>query len=381
MKETSLTVIKKIRVEPQALLWYNPRTGMSLDKLRQEIDSIDAQLVELLKQRAACVHQVGEIKKSTGAPTFVPERECALIEKILKLNNDVLPEKSILSIWRQIVSCSFHLEGNMRIGYLGPEGTWSHQAALSRFGDSVELVPYASFDHVFSAVERGEVNYGVIPLENSTHGSVVQAMDIFAHTTLRICAQVHQAVQNCLMANIPASEIRAIYSHPQVLGQCSQWLQANYPHADQIPTASTTAAARMALEKKEEGAAALGSPLAARLHGLNVLAEHIQDIATNTTRFVVIGTQTTKPSGHDRTTICFTVPNKSGSLVDVLEHFRTHGINIFCLDSRPGRDRAWEYLFYIDVDGHEDQEPLRSCLAELKEQCPVLKVLGSYPEK
>ena len=354
---------------------------MTLDELRDKIDGIDAQLVELLKQRAACVHEVGEIKHASGAPTFVPERESALIEKILKLNAGALPEKSVLSIWRQIVSCSFHLEGNMRIGYLGPEGTWSHQAALSRFGDSVELVPYASFAHIFAAVERGEVNYGVIPLENSTHGNVVQAMDFFARTHLRICAQVHQSVQNCLMSNIPAKEIRTIYSHPQVLGQCSQWLQQNYPKADQIPTASSTAAARLAVEKAADGAAALGSPLAARLHGLEILAEQVQDIATNTTRFVVIGTQSTRPSGRDRTTICFTVPHRAGALVEVLDHFRRHGINIFSLDSRPTRDTAWEYLFYIDVDGHETEEPLRSCLAELKAECPVFKVLGSYPEK
>ena len=218
---------------------------MNLDELRQEIDRIDAQLIELLKQRAACVHQVGDTKRASGAPIFVPERESALIEKLLKLNAGALPEKSLLSIWRQIVSCSFLLEGNMRIGYLGPEGTWSHQAALSRFGDSVELIPYSSFAHIFDAVGRGEVNYGVIPLENSTHGTVVQAMDFFAHTHLRICAQVHQSVQNCLMSNIPAKEIRTIYSHPQVLGQCSQWLQQNYPKADQIPTASSTAAARL----------------------------------------------------------------------------------------------------------------------------------------
>lgn len=354
---------------------------MDLNELREGIDSIDAQLVELLKQRAAYVHRVGKLKQANGAPTFVPERESALIAKLLKLNDGVLPEKSLLSIWRQIVSCSFHLEGNMRIGYLGPEGTWSHQAALSRFGDSVELVPYASFAHIFAAVERNEVNYGVIPLENSTHGTVVQAMDFFAHTPLRICAQVHQSVQNCLMANIPAQEIRCIYSHPQVLGQCSNWLQQNYPNADQIPTASSTAAARKALENAAEGAAALGSPLAARLHGLNILAEQVQDIATNTTRFVVIGTQGTRPSGNDRTTICFTVPHKPGGLVDVLEHFRSYNINIFCLDSRPTRDTAWEYLFYIDVDGHQDAEPLCSCLAELKAECPVFKVLGSYPEQ
>ena len=375
-----MDAITKNGIEPFRSLWYNARTTMNLDELRQGIDAVDAQLVELLKQRAAYVHQVGELKKASGAPTFVPERENALISKLLKLNDGVLPEKSLLSIWRQIVSCSFHLEGNMRIGYLGPEGTWSHQAALSRFGDSVELVPYSSFAHIFAAVERNEVNYGVIPLENSTHGNVVQAMDFFAHTHLSICAQVHQSVQNCLMANIQPKGIRTIYSHPQVLGQCSVWLQQNYPEADQIPTASSTAAARMAVEKAADGAAALGSPLAARLHGLNILAEQVQDVATNTTRFVVIGTQKTKPCGKDRTTICFTVPHKAGGLVDVLEYFRTYGINIYCLDSRPTRDTAWEYLFYIDVDGHEAAEPLRSCLAELKAQCPVFKVLGSYPE-
>lgn len=354
---------------------------MNLDELRQGIDSIDAQLVELLKQRASLVHQIGETKHATGAPTFVPERESALIAKLLKLNNGVLPEKSLLSIWRQIVSCSFHLEGNMRIGYLGPEGTWSHQAALSRFGDSVELVPYSSFANIFAAVERNEVNYGVIPLENSTHGNVVQTMDFFAHTHLRICAQIHQSVQNCLMANIEANQIRTLYSHPQVLGQCAQWIQQNFPGAEQIPTASSTAAARMAVEKAADGAAALGSPLAARLHGLNILAEQVQDIATNTTRFVVIGSQDTKPSGCDRTTLCLTVPHKPGGLVDMLEHFRSHGINIFSLVSRPTRDTPWEYLFYLDVDGHENVDPLRSCLAELKAECPVFKVLGSYPEK
>lgn len=357
------------------------RLLMTLEELRVQIDTIDARLVELLKQRAACVHEVGAIKKSTQAPIFVPERETALINRLKELNQGVLPEKSLLSIWRQIVSCSFRLEGNMRIGYLGPEGTWSHQAALSRFGDSVELVPYNSFAHVFSAVEHGEVNYAVIPIENSTHGTVAQAMDFFPHTHLRICAQVRLAVQNCLMANTDARSIRTIYSHPQVLGQCSQWLRQNYPDAEQIPTASSTAAARFAAEGAAKGAAALGSPLAARLHGLQILAEHVQDKATNTTRFVVLGTQSTKPCGQDRTTLCFTVPHQSGSLVDVLEHFRRHGINIHCLDSRPMRDTPWEYLFYVDVEGHEAVPPLADCLPQLRKSCSTLKILGSYPEQ
>lgn len=351
-----------------------------MDELRTEIDRIDAQLVGLLHERAACVHEVGQLKKDNHAPTFVPERESALIAKLMKLNNGVLPEKSLLAIWRQIVSCSFLLEGGMSIGYLGPEGTWSHQAALNRFGESVTLRPYPSFKHIFSAVERGEVDYGVIPLENSTDGNVSQAMDNFAHSHLRICDQLHQPVQNCLMACCERGDIRTIYSHPQVLGQCRQWLLQNFPEAEQVPTASTTVAARFAAEQSAEGAAALGNPMAAAKFGLNVLAENIQDNPDNTTRFVIIGKQKTKPTGHDRSTICFSVPHVSGSLVTVLQHFQKFGVNLLSLDSRPTRDTAWEYLFYVDVDGHEDAEPLKSCLAEMRLCCPMFKVLGSYPE-
>ncbi len=355
---------------------------MTLAELRQEIDSIDAQIVTLLKQRAHCAHEVGNIKRAAGAPIFVPERESSLIRKLQELNAGELPEKSLLAIYRQIVSMSFLLEDGMRVGYLGPEGTWSHQAALSRFGESVDYVPFPSFHAVFSAVESGEINYGVIPIENSSNGSVSQAIDAFRQTPLRICDQVHQSVQNCLMADIDKADIRTIYSHPQVLGQCREWLLQNFPHAGQIPTASTTAAARIAKEEAAKGAAALGSPLSAALTGLRVLEEHVQDKIGNTTRFAIIGKQSTQPSGHDRTTLCFCVPRSvAGSLATVLGYFQHHGINLHCIDSRPTRDTPWEYLFYVDVEGHENEEPLKSCLAELHTQCPMMKVLGSYPEK
>ncbi len=355
---------------------------MTLAELRQEIDRIDAQIVSLLKQRAHCAHEVGNIKRAAGAPIFVPERESALIAKLRELNAGELPDRSLLAIYRQIVSMSFLLEDGMRVGYLGPEGTWSHQAARSRFGDSVEYVPFPSFQAVFHAVECEDINYGVIPIENSSNGSVSQAIDAFRQTPLRICDQVHQSVQNCLMANIDRADIRTIYSHPQVLGQCREWLQQNFPQAGQVPTASTTAAARIAREEAAQGAAALGSPLAAELAGLHVLEEHVQDKVGNTTRFAVIGKQNTRPSGHDRTTLCFCVPRSvAGSLATVLGHFQRYGINLHCIDSRPTRDTPWEYLFYVDVEGHEDAEPLTSCLAELRTQCPMMKVLGSYPEK
>lgn len=353
---------------------------MNLDQLRDEIDRIDAGIVDLLHRRAACVQQVGQLKKQTGAPLFVPERESALFEKLRRLNGNVLPEASLESIYRQIVSCAFKLEGGFSVAYLGPEGTWSHQAARARFGDSIELIACPSFRDVFRAVEKQQAQYGVVPIENSSDGSVSQAMDLFSESPLRICAQIRQEIRNCLLCNGEREKISKIYSHPQVLGQCRLWLRENFPGVEQIAMSSTSAAALRAAEEAEQGAAALGSELSGRLHGLRVMEANVQDKANNTTRFAVIGMQQTQPSGHDRSTICFKVPHTPGTLVKVLQHFSDHRINLLCIDSRPTRDTPWEYLFYVDVEGHRLAEPLRSCLEELSAICPVCKVLGSYPE-
>lgn len=353
-----------------------------LDDIRVEIDRIDASIVQLLKERMACVHRVGEIKKDSGSPLFVPERESAQMQKLAKLNAGVLPEKALQSIYRQIISCGYLLEGGLRVAYLGPEGTWSHQAARERFGESVELKPYHSFEQIFHAVERGEANYGVLPIENSTYGFVSQTMDpLMGSNDLRICAQSLLHVRNCLLADIPRSEIRTLYSHPQVLGQCRRWLRENFPHAEQVSVASTAAAARMAKEEAARGGAALGSRLVAELYGLQVLEPDVQDDAANTTRFVIVGKQPTVPTGRDRTSICFSVSNSSGKLVEVLDTFRKHHINIHCLDARPLRDVPWQYLFFMDVEGHENAQPLSCCLEELRATGAELKVLGSYPEQ
>lgn len=353
-----------------------------LGKIRAEIDSIDASIVELLKKRMACVHEVGVVKKETSAPLFVPEREHAQMEKLAKLNGGVLPEEALQRIYRQIISCGYLLEGGLRIGYLGPEGTWSHQAARERFGDSVTLIPFPSFEHIIKAVERGEADYGVLPIENSTYGFVSQTMDpLMASTPLRICAQSHLRVRNCLLSAIPREQIRTLYSHPQVIGQCRRWLRENFPTAEIISMSSTAAAVRLAKEEAAQGAAALGSRLASELYGLDILEADIQDDATNTTRFIIIGTQLTKPTGHDRTSICFGVSHTPGTLVGVLSTFKNHGINIYCLDARPLRDVPWQYLFFMDVAGHEEDEPLKTCLAELRAANTEFKVLGSYPEQ
>ena len=357
--------------------WWNV---MTLDELRQEIDRIDTQIVELLKQRMQCVHRVGEIKKGSNSHIFVPERESKLFAKLMANNAGVLPEKGLQSVYRQIVSMSFALEGGMRVGYLGPEGTWSHQAAQARFGDSVELVPFPSFNHIFHAVDRKEIDYGMVPIENSTDGKVSQALDLLGAMGLRICAQVHQPVLNCLMGNGDPRKIRTVYSHPQALGQCREWLLQNYPNAAQVATSSTAEAARRAAAEAEQGAAAIGSRMTGSLYGLDILNANIQDKADNTTRFAVIGRQKNAPCGKDRTTLCFSVPHTAGSLVNVLNIFRDHNVNIYCMDSRPTRDTAWEYLFYIDVEGHEEVEPLKSCLKQVHDTTPMFKVLGSYPE-
>ncbi len=352
-----------------------------IDQLREQIDRVDASIVELLKERMRYVHRVGEIKAGEGGKLFVPERESAQRAKLAELNAGVLPEDALLSIYRQIISCGYLLEGGLRVGFLGPEGTWSHQAALARFGESVSLLPFPSFSHVFDAVERDELDYAVVPIENNTAGFVTQTMDLLmASPSIRICAQCMQSVQNCLLANIRPEEIRVVYSHPQVLAQCRRWLLQNLPHAEQISTSSTAAAAKLALSECAKGAAALGSSLVGKLNGLQVLEVNIQDNAVNTTRFAVIGKQHTHPTQKDRTTICFGVPHVPGSLADVLLLFKKHGINIYCIDSRPVRNISWEYLFYIDVEGHELAPPLRSCLDELRRGSPMLKVLGSYPE-
>ncbi len=361
--------------------WYNSTHMKEIDELRAQIDHVDAQIVALLKERMHVVHRIGEKKAKSGAKLFVPERESIQRAKLTELNAGVLPEEALLSIYRQIISCGYLSEGGLRIGYLGPEGTWSHQAALARFGDSVSLFPFPSFSHVFEAVERGEVEYAVVPIENNTAGFVTQTMDLLvAGSSVRICAQCMQSIQNCLLAAIPRENIRIIYSHPQVLGQCSRWLQQKLPHAEQISTASTAAAAQMARQESSNGAAALGSRLVAKLYNLEVLDANIQDNASNTTRFAVIGKHFSQPSQKDRTTICFGVPHVPGSLADVLLLFKKYAINIYCIDSRPSRNISWEYLFYIDVEGHELVPPLKNCLEELKRAGSMLKVLGSYPE-
>ena len=353
---------------------------MNLDEIRNQIDLIDRDFLNLLSKRADLVHEVGVIKKRDGLQIYAPEREQALLDRLLALNEGRLPEKSIRAIYREIMSAALALEDDLKIAYLGPEGTWTHQAAIKKFGHSVGYSPQPNFSDVFDQVERRQVSYGVVPIENSTEGAVSHTLDLFVDSPLHICAQILLRIENCLMASIPRSEIKTLYSHPQVFGQCRNWILKNFPEADLVEVSSTTKAAQLAREKSHEGAAALGGALAAEIHGLTLLENSIQDRSTNTTRFLVIGEQTCPPTGSDRTSILFAINDRPGSLVKALQSFDHLHINLSKIESRPSKRKDWEYIFHVDLSGHHEDAKVSTALIELANHCSLVKVLGSYPE-
>lgn len=353
---------------------------MNLDDIRIGIDKIDRELLDLLSQRADLVHEVGVVKKRDGLQIYAPEREEALLRKLVEMNQGRLPEKSIRAIYREIMSAALALEDDLQIAYLGPEGTWTHQAAIKKFGHSVAYSSQPNFAEVFDQVSRRKADYGVVPIENSTEGAVSHTLDLFVDSPLQICAQILLRIENGLMASIPREEIHTLYSHPQVFGQCRSWILQNFPDADLVEVSSTTRAAEIARDKAHEGAAAMGGKLAAELHGLTMLEECIQDRATNTTRFLVIGEKTCPPTGDDRTSLLFAIHDRPGSLVRALQAFEHFDINMSKIESRPSKRKDWEYVFYVDLAGHCDDASVKEALGALEQHCSMVKILGSYPD-
>jgi len=353
---------------------------MSLDDIRQQIDEVDDQLLRLLQTRADLVHKVGEFKKSKRMEYYAPEREEALLQNLIAKAQDVggrLKEESIRAIYREIMSAALALEADLKIAYLGPAGTWTHQAAIQKFGHSVQYSPQANFSDVFETVARREADYGVVPIENSTEGAVSHTLDLFADSPLTICAQILLPIENNLLANIPREKIKRIYSHPQVFGQCRQYLSKNFPKTETIEASSTTRAAERAAADPE--GAVLGGRLAAELYNLNILETNVQDSATNTTRFLVLSHTTCPPTGNDRTSIMFSVKDKPGALYDALKPFNEFKINMSKIESRPSKRRDWEYFFFVDILGHCNDPSLKDALDALEKHCSFLKILGSYP--
>ncbi len=353
---------------------------MNLDDIRKHIDEIDGQLLDLLSDRADLVHQVGEVKKRDGLQIYAPEREEALLRRLIERNKGRLPEKSIRAIYREIMSAALALEDDLKIAYLGPEGTWTHQAAIKKFGHSVAYSSQPNFAEVFDQVSRRRADYGVVPIENSTEGAVSHTLDLFVDSPLQICAQILLRIENGLMASIPREQIKTLYSHPQVFGQCRTWILRNFPEADLVEVSSTTRAAQLARDNAAQGAAALGGALAAEMNGLTMLESSIQDRATNTTRFLVIGEKTCPPTGKDRTSILFAIHDRPGSLVRALQAFDQFQINMSKIESRPSKRKDWEYVFYVDLSGHCDDPELKNAIEELEKHCSMVKLLGSYPD-
>lgn len=353
---------------------------MNLDDIRRQIDEIDRELLDLLNRRADLVHEVGVVKKRNGLQIYAPEREESLLRTLISMNQGRLSETSIRAIYREIMSAALALEDDLKIAYLGPEGTWTHQAAIKKFGHSVSYSPQPNFADVFDQVTRRSADYGVVPIENSTEGAVSHTLDLFVDSPLHICSQILLRIENCLMAAIPRSEIRTLYSHPQVFGQCRSWIHRNFPQADLVEVSSTTKAAQIAQEQAKQGAAALGGPLAAEIYGLDVLETSIQDRATNTTRFLVIGEKTCPPTGQDRTSVLFAIHDRPGSLVKALQAFDNFHINLSKIESRPSKRKDWEYVFYVDLAGHCMDPEVAKALAELHQHCSMIKLLGSYPD-
>jgi len=353
---------------------------MSLDDIRKQIDLIDQELLGLLSQRADLVHEVGVVKKREGLQIYAPEREQALLDRLCTLNQGRLPEKSIKAIYREIMSAALALEDDLKIAYLGPEGTWTHQASIKKFGHSVNHSSQPNISDVFDQVARRRADYGIVPIENSTDGAVFHTLDLFVDSPLHICAQILLRIEHSLMASIPREEIKALYSHPQALGQCRSWIAKNFPHAELVEVSSTTKAAEIARDHASEGAAAIGSPLAAELYDLTLIEESIQDRATNTTRFLVIGEKTCPATGNDRTSILFAINDRPGSLVNALQAFEHLHINLSKIESRPSKRRDWEYIFHVDLTGHHEDGNVSKALAELANHCSMVKILGSYPD-
>ena len=353
---------------------------MSLTPIRQQIDALDGQIIELLNRRAALACEVGEIKRRAGAPVYAPEREEDVFNKLEARNAALggrLSNAAVRGIYREIMSASYALERGLNIAFLGPAGTYSHEAARGQFGSSVDYLPLGSIAEVFAAVAKGKADLGVVPIENSTEGSVTFTLDEFVGSELKICAEILLRVRHNLLAKSPREAIRKIYSHPQSLAQCRQWLGGNFPNAEQIATSSNTRAAQLAAE--EPGAAAIAGRLAAELYGLDILEEAIEDSAFNTTRFLVISNRDVAPTGRDKTSLLFFVSDQSGTLFSALEPFQRLGISLSKIESRPSRRKAWEYCFYVDIVGHAQDPTVARAIAELEKQCLWVKNLGSYP--
>ncbi len=346
---------------------------------RQNIDAIDDEILRLLNERAKHVMAVGEIKKKEGSPVWVPSREEAIYERLTNNNEGGLfPTSSIRPVFREIISASLSLEEVLRVGYFGIEGSFSNLAGIKHFGLSAQLIPAGTLPDVFEGVEKGRLKYGIIPIENSIEGVVNHTLDMLMESNVVIMGEIYVDIsQNLLSRSGELSEIKGVYSHPHALAQCRSWLSKHLPNVHVYETESTSNAAERA--KNDETIAAIGSELSEVVYNLKIVERNIEDNPNNHTRFLIIGKQPREVTGNDKTSVMFGVKHEPGSLCRVLEIFDRRGVNLTKLESRPSKRIAWEYLFYTDLDGHKDENPLKDAIEEVKKHVSIIKVLGSYP--
>ncbi|HEY1683775.1 MAG TPA: prephenate dehydratase [Tepidisphaeraceae bacterium] len=352
-------------------------TDKKLSELRVKIDTLDEKIVELLNARAQVVVEVGKVKQTSNTPIYAPDREKAVLDKVRKLNHGPLPDRCLEAVYRELMSGSFALEKPLKIGYLGPAGTFSHAASIRKFGSSVDYVSVSDIPAVFEEVVRGHVDYGLVPVENSIGGGIVETLDAFLNSSAKICAEVLINVHHNLSAKEPWEKIKKICSKAEVFSQCRNWLSTTAKDRAQMPVESTTTAAEMA--SKTPGIAAICSREAAEIYGLHLLFENIEDNPDNITRFFVIGREGARRSGDDKTAIMFTTAHKPGALAEVLDVFKENGINLTDIEKRPSKKVNWEYCFFIDAQGHSDEAAMQKAIEQARKHCLQLTVLGSYP--
>lgn len=351
---------------------------MRLTKSRRKIDEIDAKIIELLNERAKATLKIRKIKKRLKQDVYAPHREKEIYANVLKKNKGPFSSESIKAIYREIMSGSLSLERGIKVAYLGPPLTFTHLAALGRFGSSVEYVDCGGIGEVFSEVEKDRADYGVVPVENSIEGAVNYTFDMFVDSTLKICSEIYLEISHSLLSRTKdLKRIKKVYSHPQVFAQCRQWIEKNIPRSELIEVSSTSRAAELCAKRKN--AACIASSLAAEKYGLKILASYIEDTVHNVTRFLVIGKSSAEPTRENKTSIMFSIKDRVGALHDILVPFKKNRINLTKIESRPSRLKAWEYYFFVDMEGHYKDRRVKKALSELGRGCTYLKVLGSYP--
>lgn len=349
----------------------------TMDDLRKQIDELDTQIIELLDKRAQVAMAIGELKRQEGRPAFDGVRQKLLLDRLQHKSKGIFPLEGLRNVYTEIMSACRNLEEATRISFLGPDATFTHQAAVEVFGASGEYVPCQRIPEIFENVEKGRAHYGVVPIENSTGGVVYETLDRFIESPLRICLERALKIELHLLGNGPLSQVQTVYSHVNPFGQCREWLQVNLPNARQVVMESTVVGAQMAA--KTPNSAAIAGELAAKAVGLPIIQRGIQDISDNVTRFWVIGRDTAHATGNDKTSILFFIKDRPGVLYEILKHLAAADVNLTKIESRPSRRAKWQYAFFMDFIGHHEDAHIRAALEKIEDSCEQVRILGSYP--